>query len=46
MIGVAMFAAGAAVRVRGSTRIMLWINRALGGLFVDLGVRIAVLQAR
>jgi len=23
-----------------------WINRALGGLFVDLGTRIAMLQAR
>jgi len=25
---------------------LLWINRTLGGLFVYLGVRVALLQAR
>jgi threonine/homoserine/homoserine lactone efflux protein len=44
--GLAAFAARAAGRIRQSGRAMLWINRALGGLFVYLGVRIAALQAR
>ena len=45
-LGVALFAARAASRVRQSGNAMGWINRALGGLFVYLGVRIAMLQAR
>lgn len=45
-LGVAAFAASAASRVRQSSRALLWIDRALGGLFVYLGVRIAMLQAR
>ena len=45
-LGVAAFAASAAGRVRQSGRALLWIDRALGGLFVYLGVRIAMLQAR
>ncbi|QWG15911.1 LysE family translocator [Bradyrhizobium sediminis] len=45
-LGVAAFAAKAAGRVKQSGRAMLWIDRALGGLFVYLGVRIAMLQAR
>jgi threonine/homoserine/homoserine lactone efflux protein len=45
-LGVAAFAAKAAGRVKQSGRAMLWIDRALGGLFVYLGVRIALLQAR
>jgi threonine/homoserine/homoserine lactone efflux protein len=45
-LGVAAFAARAAGRVRQSGRALLWINRALGGLFVYLGVRVAMLQAR
>jgi threonine/homoserine/homoserine lactone efflux protein len=44
--GVAAFAAGAAGRVRQSAPALRWINRALGGLFVYLGTRIAMLQAR
>ena len=44
--GLAAFAARAAGRLRQSGRALLWINRALGGLFVYLGVRIAALQAR
>jgi threonine/homoserine/homoserine lactone efflux protein len=44
--GLAAFAARAAGRIRHSGRAMLWINRALGGLFVYLGLRIAALQAR
>ena len=43
---VAAFAAKAAGRVRQSGRAMLWIDRVLGGLFVYLGVRIALSQAR
>jgi len=45
-LGVAAFAARAAGRVRQSGRALLWINRTLGGLFVYLGVRVALLQAR
>ena len=44
--GLAAFAARAAGRIRQSGRALLWVNRALGGLFVYLGVRIAALQAR
>jgi threonine/homoserine/homoserine lactone efflux protein len=44
--GLAAFAARAAGRIRQSGQAVLWINRALGGLFVYLGVRIAALQAR
>jgi threonine/homoserine/homoserine lactone efflux protein len=44
--GLAAFTARAAGRIRQSGRALLWINRALGGLFVYLGVRIAALQAR
>jgi threonine/homoserine/homoserine lactone efflux protein len=44
--GLAAFAARAAGRIRHSGQAMLWINRALGGLFVYLGLRIAALQAR
>ena len=45
-LGVAAFAARAAGRVRRSDQALRWINRALGGLFVYLGVRMAMLQAR
>jgi threonine/homoserine/homoserine lactone efflux protein len=45
-LGVAAFAARAASRIRASGRALLWINRVLGGLFVYLGVRVAMLQAR
>jgi len=45
-LGVAAFAASAAGRFRQSTHALLWINRALGGLFVYLGARVAMLQAR
>ena len=43
-LGVAAFAARAARRVRQSGRAMRWINRALGGMFVYLGARIAMLR--
>src|ERR1700761_8862257 len=43
---LAAFAARAASRFRQSGRALLWVNRALGGLFVYLGIRIAALQAR
>jgi threonine/homoserine/homoserine lactone efflux protein len=45
-LGVAAFAARAAGRLRQSSRAMAWVNRGLGGLFVFLGARIALLQAR
>jgi len=45
-LGVAAFAASAARGIRQSSRALLWINRALGGLFIYLGVRVAMLQAR
>jgi threonine/homoserine/homoserine lactone efflux protein len=44
--GVAACAASAAGRIRRSGRTLLWINRTLGGLFVCLGIRVALLQAR
>jgi len=45
-LGVAAFAASAAGRIRQSGRALAWINRSLGGLFVYLGVRIAMLETR
>ncbi len=45
-LGVAAFAARAARRIKQSGRAQLWINRALGALFIYIGVRIATLQAR
>lgn len=45
-LGVAAFAARAAGSIRKSGRALAWIKRALGGLFVYLGVRVAMLQAR
>jgi threonine/homoserine/homoserine lactone efflux protein len=45
-LAVAAFSAQAARRIRQSGRAMLWINRALGGMFVYLGARIAMFQAR
>lgn len=43
---LAAFAAGAADRLRASGSAIAWINRALGGLFVYLGVRVALLETR
>lgn len=45
-LGLAAFAARAAQRIKRSTRVLLWINRALGGFFIWLGVRVAMLEAR
>jgi threonine/homoserine/homoserine lactone efflux protein len=42
-LAVAAFAARAAGRIRRSSRVLPWINRALGGLFIYLGIRIAAL---
>ncbi|MBA2401375.1 MAG: LysE family translocator [Bradyrhizobium sp.] len=44
--GVAAFAAKAASRIRNSAGVMVWINRVLGGMFVYLGFRVAMLQTR
>jgi threonine/homoserine/homoserine lactone efflux protein len=43
---VAAFAARAAGRIRRSAGAVAWVNRALGGLFVYLGIRVAMLEAR
>lgn len=45
-LGMAVVAARAANRVKRSPQIMVWINRALGSLFIYLGVRVAMLQQR
>ena len=45
-LGVAAFAAKAASRLRRSDGVMVWINRVLGGMFVYLGCRMAMLQTR
>jgi len=45
-LGVAAFASKAASRIRHSQGVMVWINRLLGGMFVYLGVRVAMLQTR
>ena len=45
-LGVAAFAAKAAGRVRQSGRALVWVNRALGAMFIGLGVRVAMLQNR
>ena len=45
-LGVAAFAARTANRVKRSGKAVVWINRGLGGMFVYLGARIALLQAR
>ncbi|QUS41704.1 LysE family translocator [Tardiphaga alba] len=45
-LGVAVFAARAARRVRQSGKALVWINRALGGVFIYLGIRVALLEAR
>ncbi|CAN7500119.1 LysE family translocator [Bradyrhizobium sp. LjRoot220] len=45
-LGVAAFAAKAASRIRHSQGVMVWINRVLGGMFVYLGIRVAMLQTR
>jgi len=43
---VAAFASGAAGRIRQSAGVITWINRVLGSLFVYLGIRVAMLEAR
>lgn len=45
-LGTAIVAAKAAGRVRQSSQALLWINRALGGVFIYLGIRVAMLQTR
>jgi len=45
-LGVAMVSARTARRFRQSGTAMRWINRALGSMFVYLGARMAMLQAR
>lgn len=45
-LGVAAFAAKAAGRLRRSSHVTVWINRLLGGVFIYLGIRVAMLDAR
>ena len=45
-LGVAAFAAKTASRIGKSSKIVSWINRALGGMFVYLSVRMAMFHAR
>ena len=45
-LGIAAFAARAARRIRQSANVMAWISRVLGGLFVYLGIRVAMLETR
>src|ERR1700738_2246181 len=44
-LGVAAFAATAASRIKKSGGVLVWINRVLGGLFVYLGARVAMLAS-
>ena len=44
-LAIAAFAAKAATRIRQSEGAIAWINRVLGGLFVYLGIRVAMLEA-
>ncbi|WP_441243599.1 LysE family translocator [Tardiphaga sp. 768_D3_N2_1] len=45
-LGTAIVAAKAASRVRQSGQAMVWVNRALGGVFIYLGIRVAMLETR
>jgi threonine/homoserine/homoserine lactone efflux protein len=45
-LGMAAFAARAAGRIHRSDGALKWINRVLGGVFVALGIRVAMLEAR
>src|SRR4029078_359415 len=45
-LAIAAFAARAASRTRQSEGLIGWINRALGGLFIYLGIRVAMLETR
>ena len=45
-LGIAAFASKAASRIRHSQGVIVWINRVLGGMFVYLGFRVAMLQTR
>jgi threonine/homoserine/homoserine lactone efflux protein len=45
-LGVAAVAAKTAGRFAQASGVTRWISRALGGLFVYLGIRIALFQAR
>ena len=45
-LSVAVAAARTAGRMQRSPRLLAWINRALGGVFVYLGIRVALLDAR
>jgi RhtB (resistance to homoserine/threonine) family protein len=46
LLGIAIVTARTAGRIRRSSRVAQWLNRAIGGCFVYFGVRIAMFQAR
>lgn len=43
---LAAFAAKAAHRLRQSEGVIAWVNRTLGGLFIYLGIRVAMMETR
>jgi threonine/homoserine/homoserine lactone efflux protein len=43
---LAAFAAKAAHRLRQSEGVIAWVNRTLGGFFIYLGIRVAMLETR
>jgi threonine/homoserine/homoserine lactone efflux protein len=45
-LGIAAFAAKAASSIRRPEGVMVWINRVLGGMFVYLGFRVAMMESR
>jgi threonine/homoserine/homoserine lactone efflux protein len=45
-LGVAAIAASTATRLRTSAVAMRWINRAIGSMFIYLGIRVALTDAR
>ena len=45
-LGIAAFAAKAASSIRRSEGVMVWVNRVLGGMFVYLGFRVAMMESR
>jgi threonine/homoserine/homoserine lactone efflux protein len=45
-LGLALVAAQAAARLRAARRLSAWIQRALGAMFLGLGLRVAFLQVR
>jgi threonine/homoserine/homoserine lactone efflux protein len=45
-LGVAAVAASTSARIRASSRAMRWINRSIGAVFIMLGIRVGLADAR